>query len=188
MSMATITTTLSVLWLLSEIILALLKRAKTIDTRRDKSSFKIIWIAIAISVSAGVFLGSQSLGHFGGDSMLFPLVGIALMICGIVVRWVAILTLKRQFTVDVAISAHHRLVKEGIYHYVRHPAYSGSLLSFLGLGLVFANYMSMITVFVPICAALLYRIHVEERALIDNFGEEYLTYRASTKRLIPYVF
>jgi protein-S-isoprenylcysteine O-methyltransferase Ste14 len=188
MNMEVITITLSALWLSSEIILSLLKRAEITDKRLDKSSFKIVWIAIAISVATGVSIGFQPFGHFGGDSEIFPIAGVALMIFGIVVRWYAIFTLKRRFTVDVAITADHRLIKEGIYHYVRHPAYAGSLLSFFGLGLVFANYLSIITIFIPICSALLYRIHVEEKALITNFGDEYINYRASTKRLIPHIF
>jgi protein-S-isoprenylcysteine O-methyltransferase Ste14 len=37
-------------------------------------------------------------------------------------------------------------------------------------------------------AALLYRIHVEEFALEDAFGEQYAEYRKTTKRLIPWVW
>jgi protein-S-isoprenylcysteine O-methyltransferase Ste14 len=41
---------------------------------------------------------------------------------------------------------------------------------------------------VPSFAALLYRIHVEEKALCDAFGEEYQEYSRITKRLIPGVY
>jgi protein-S-isoprenylcysteine O-methyltransferase Ste14 len=188
MNIAVTTISISAVWLSSEIILSFLNRAKSADHRLDKSTFRIIWIAIAISVSAGVYIGSHRLGRFSENSLLFALIGIAMMICGIILRWAAILTLKRQFTVNVAITQGHRLVKEGVYRFLRHPSYAGSLLSFLGLGLVFANYLSVIAIFVPICLALLYRIRVEERALADNFGAEYLEYCASTKRLIPYLY
>jgi protein-S-isoprenylcysteine O-methyltransferase len=158
MSTKVITITISSFWLTSEIILSFVKRARTSDSRLDKSSFKIIWIAIALSISAGVYLGLHPFGHFGGGSAIFPIAGILLMICGLVVRWFAIITLKRQFTVNVAIAADHRLVKEGVYRRVRHPAYAGSLIAFFGLGLYFANYLSIITIFIPICLALLFRI------------------------------
>ena len=105
-----------------------------------------------------------------------------------VVRWLAIISLKHQFTVDISITRNHQLVTKGIYRFVRHPAYAGSLLSFFGLGLFFANYLSILIIFIPICAAFLYRIRVEEKALLDNFGEEYANYCASTKRLIPEIF
>jgi protein-S-isoprenylcysteine O-methyltransferase Ste14 len=90
--------------------------------------------------------------------------------------------------VDVSITQDHRIIRKGIYRFVRHPAYAGSLLSFFGLGLCLANYFSILIIFLPICSAFLYRIHVEEKALIDNFGNEYINYCASTKRLIPGIF
>jgi protein-S-isoprenylcysteine O-methyltransferase Ste14 len=37
-------------------------------------------------------------------------------------------------------------------------------------------------------AALLYRIHVEERALRGAFGEEYVAYSRVTKRLVPGIY
>ncbi|MGA9118248.1 MAG: isoprenylcysteine carboxylmethyltransferase family protein, partial [Bacteroidota bacterium] len=106
----------------------------------------------------------------------------------LLVRWLAILSLKRQFTVDVSIAEDHRIIRTGMYRFVRHPAYAGSLLSFLGLALCFSNYVSMVIIFVPICLAFLYRIHVEEEALINAFGSQYLDYCASTRRLIPGIF
>jgi protein-S-isoprenylcysteine O-methyltransferase Ste14 len=68
---------------------------------------------------------------------------------------------------------------------VRRPACAGNPLSFLGLGLFSANYPSMLIIFLPIYSAFLYRIHVEEKAFISNFGEEHVNDCASTKRLIP---
>lgn len=178
----------SVPWLASEIFLARFRRARTSDGQFDKSSMRIIWTAIAVSVNTGIFFGFQSVGRFGAGSLVFQVAGLVLIVCGLVVRWVAILTLKSQFTVDVAITEHHRLVTRGIYRYLRHPSYSGSLLSFLGLGLACVNYISILVIFTPICGAFLHRIRIEERVLADNFGAEYRNYCSSTKRLIPFVF
>jgi len=179
---------LSVLWLGSEIGLSRLKRAAATDRRVDRSSFRLLWVVILLAVTVGVLIGLQRVGRFGGGSGRLPVAGIILIIGGLLIRWLAIFSLRRQFTVDVAISPDHRLITAGIYHYLRHPAYAGSLLSFLGLGLLFSNYLSVLTIFVPICSAFLYRIHVEEKALIEAFGADYLDYCASTKRLIPGIF
>jgi protein-S-isoprenylcysteine O-methyltransferase Ste14 len=179
---------ISVIWLASEISLARMKRAGEADRRLDRSTLRLLWITIFISVNGGVFLGLQPVGHFSNGSAIAPITGIALIIGGLGVRWYAILSLRRLFTVDVAITKDHRLVKEGIYRWIRHPSYIGSLLSFLGLGLCFSSYLSTIVIFVPICCAFLFRIRVEERALAEAFGDEYTQYRASTKRLIPGIF
>ena len=139
-------------------------------------------------MTIGIVLAFQRVGHFGEGSRVFPAVGIILIIGGLLVRWIAIVSLKSQFTVDVSITKDHRIVSTGMYRFVRHPAYAGSMLSFLGLGLFFANYLSILMIVVPICSAFLYRIHVEEKTLIDAFGGEYLHYCNSTKRLIPGIF
>jgi len=143
---------------------------------------------IFVGVNGGILLSHQRIGYFGNGSRVFPIAGLILIICGLLIRWIAIVSLKHQFTVDVSITKDHRIIRKGIYRFVRHPAYAGSLLSFFGLGLCYANYLSILAIFVPICSAFLYRIHVEEKALIDHFGEEYVNYCASTKRLIPGIF
>ncbi len=178
----------SVLWLGSEIILSRVKRSLPTDARFDKSSLRILWVTIISSVTIGVMLGFQRVGYFGGGSNTFPIIGIVLIVSGLVLRWLAILSLKRQFTVDVAITENHRIVTKGIYGFIRHPSYAGSLLSFFGLGLSFANILCAVVIFLPICSAFLYRIRVEEKALIDAFGEEYIRYRVLTERLIPGIF
>jgi protein-S-isoprenylcysteine O-methyltransferase Ste14 len=149
---------------------------------------RTLWITIAASVNFGILIGLQRVGYFGYGSNIFPIAGIAFIICGLIVRWIAIFSLNHQFTVDVSIKKDDRIIKEGIYRFVRHPAYAGSLLSFFGLALFFSNFLSMLIIFVPICLAFLHRIHIEEEALIQAFGSEYLDYCASTKRLIPGIF
>jgi protein-S-isoprenylcysteine O-methyltransferase Ste14 len=188
MNLGIIMITVSILWVGLEIILARTKRSQSTDMRFDKSSLRLLWITIALSVNSGVFLSFQSIGYFGNGSRIFPIVGLILIVCGLFIRWIAIFSLKHQFTVDVSITKDHRIIRKGIYRFVRHPAYAGSLLSFFGLGLFFADYLTMLMIFLPICLAFLYRIHVEEKALINNFGDKYINYYASTKRLIPGIF
>jgi len=165
-----------------------MKHSQPMDAQFDKFSIRRLWITIFVSVNLGVFIGLRQIGHFELGSRIFPIAGITLIICGLLVRWFAIFSLKRQFTVDVSIRRNHRMVKEGIYRLLRHPAYAGSLLSFLGLGVYFSNYLSVLIIFVPICVAFLHRVHIEEEALIHAFGSEYLDYCASTKRFIPGIF
>lgn len=178
----------SVLWVGSEIILARTKHSASTGVSHDKNSLRVLWITIAIAVNLGVVLGLQPIGYIGFGTKLLPPLGLILIVGGLLLRWIAIFSLKRQFTVDVSIAEGHHIIRTGIYRTIRHPAYAGSLLSFLGLGLCFSNYLSVVVVFVPVCLAFLYRIRVEERVLTDAFGAEYAEYCSSTKRLIPGVF
>lgn len=71
---------------------------------------------------------------------------------------------------------------------VRHPAYSGSILSLFGAALAFRNIAAVCLV--PFCSLICYstRIRVEEKALEAQFGKEYADYKRSTYRLFPYIF
>ena len=113
---------------------------------------------------------------------------IALIVAGVVLRWAAIATLRRYFTVDVAIRSDHRVVSPGLYGIVRHPMYLGSFLSFVGLGIAFMNWLSVVVIATVTALAFAYRISVEERALVTALGDDYRAYAARTKRLIPGVF
>ena len=178
----------SVVWLGSEIALSRVKHSRSSDVQLDKSSIRVLWLTIVISIVVGIAVASSRIGYVESAARLAGIAGLVSILCGLVIRWIAILTLRRYFTVDVAIAKDHHLVRAGIYRFVRHPAYTGSLLSFAGLGLSFSNYLTLALIVVPISAAFLHRIRIEEEALVRVFGEEYLSYRASTRRLIPGIY
>lgn len=71
---------------------------------------------------------------------------------------------------------------------MRHPAYTGLLLRYLGFGLAFANWLSAALIFLPLLCVTAYRIRVEEQALHEHFGEEYAAYAGATKRLVPGIY
>ena len=177
----------SAIWVASEIGVAVVKRARSEGERRDRGSLVVLWILITLATVAGAnlrFLRATRIAH--ADAAFWT--GIALIIAGVVLRAAAIATLRRYFTVDVAIREGHELVDRGIYGVIRHPAYTGSLLSFLGLGLAFGNWASVAVIMLVAGAAFAYRIAVEERALVAHFGERYRAYAARTKRLVPGIY
>ncbi len=111
---------------------------------------------------------------------------LALMLLGLVLRWCAISVLGRSFTVTVGIRAEQRVVERGPYQYVRHPSYTGSLLTIAGILLCCTNALSLLSFLLPI-AGYAYRIRVEERAHIEGLGEPYRAYMRRTRRLIPFI-
>lgn len=156
--------------------------------RRDRSSLRFLWLTITLALFIGVYMGMKGIGYVAIVAPWISYLGLTLILLGLLLRWSAILTLRRYFTVDVAIVKDHKIVDRGLYKYLRHPAYSGTLLSFLGLGLTFSNWLSLLIIVVPITGAFLYRIRIEEDALRLAFGEEYTAYCRRTKRLIPGIY
>lgn len=177
------------LWVASEIGLALARRSGTrAADSPDRSSLRVLWVTIVVSVTAGVMVAGLHRGVFGGRATAWPAIGVGLILGGLALRWWAILSLGRAFTVDVAIAEGQRLVERGLYRVIRHPSYTGSILSFIGFGLVLGNWASLLAIVIPITAAFRYRIGVEERALREGFGEEYAGYMRHTRRLVPFLY
>ena len=176
---------ISSMWFLSEILINLLTRSKKAEAKsHDQNSLGKIWIVIVLSVTAGVFI-AFSYPKFGAIRYFS---GISLMVIGITLRLFTIFSLKSLFTADVAIHYDHKLKTDGIFKRVRHPSYSGSLLTFLGFGLTLGNWVSLIIVFLPVLGVFLYRINIEEKALMNNFKDEYIDYQKKTKKLIPFIY
>ncbi len=114
--------------------------------------------------------------------------GIGLLLLGVALRWYSIWTLGRYFTPEVAVSTDQTVVQRGPYRLVRHPAYSGTLLTMLGIGLATGNWASLIALMACVCAGYSYRVQVEETALVRTLGQPYLDYMRRTRRFIPLLF
>jgi protein-S-isoprenylcysteine O-methyltransferase len=180
--------TLSALLLASEIALAVAKRSKSLATGQDRLTLPLLWIVIGASIFAGLYLRAAFPQARLPHPQTFYAIGLILFVLGLIIRWIAIVHLGRFFTVNVAIADDHQLITTGPYRYVRHPSYTGTLLIFLGFGLCMLNIFSLAAVFLPITAAFLWRMHVEETALKQAFGDSYQTYAAATPRLIPLLY
>ncbi len=187
--MAAILNALTLAWVVSEVVLALWVRATRVAaTKRDRGSLALMWIAIAFGVTAANVVRFRSAGAIDASRSVVLAAALALLVAGLMLRLAAILTLGRFFTVDVAVQTGQHVVRTGAFRAVRHPSYSGLLLAFAGLGLSYGNWVSLFTMLVPIVAAVLYRIHVEEDMLRRAFGDEYADYCRATKRLIPGIY
>lgn len=177
-----------IVWLLIEIVLNLALKSKPASSAdKDKNSLSLIWITLVCAIICGIF-SARWLEIPVTKSNWIVYAGLLAITGGIVIRCTAIFTLGKFFTVNVALHDQHTLIQHGFYKYIRHPAYTGSLLSFLGLGLSFNNWVSLAIVFIPILIAFLYRIHIEEKLLLESFGTAYAAYMNNTKRFIPGIY
>lgn len=170
----------------SEVALAITRRSSERTVSKDANSLRVLWVVIAVCVWLSIQVRSLC-----PHALLPPWsvqVGVVIFTIGIVLRWYSIIHLGRFFTVNVAIAADHQLVDTGPYRFARHPSYTGALFAFVGFGMVMRNWASLLTISLPIAFAFLYRIQVEERALVQALGDRYRVYIKQTKRLIPFVY
>jgi protein-S-isoprenylcysteine O-methyltransferase len=155
---------------------------------RDRGSLAAFDVTGVLTIPAGIALGFTDIGRVSAGEPYPAAAGLVLLVAGTGLRWAAIRCLWSYFTVNVTILEGHRVVRSGLYRLVRHPSYTGLLARYLGLGLALANWLSLAVVFLPLLGATVYRIRVEEDALRERFGEEYLSYARETKRLVPGLF
>jgi len=115
-------------------------------------------------------------------------VGIVLMGLGAALRMWAVIALDQFFTMEVMIFPNHQIVKKGPYRLLRHPSYAGVFIVTLGFGLASGYLLVLLSVFIILACTLGYRIYVEEKALKEKFGDEWVAYAEKTWKILPGIF
>jgi protein-S-isoprenylcysteine O-methyltransferase Ste14 len=180
---------LGLVYLFSEVLLTATRRSRSrTGTKQDRSTLGVLWLVIMVSVTAGVFVTMNWPAVALPHGKMFSDAGVFLFVAGLVLRWWAIITLGRFFTVDVTIEKDHELVERGPFRVVRHPSYTGVLLAFVGFALTLHNWAALLVMLLPIFAAFIRRMNVEEEALLRALGSRYADYMRRTKRLVPFVY
>jgi len=176
-------------WILPEVIAWKVKRSADSSKARDQGSLTLItvlwWIGIAMDFGLSLLL-PQAAMSWKRTSLFFA--GICLMLLGTALRWYSAAVLGKYFTFDVAIQSGQILIEVGPYRYIRHPSYSGALLTLVGFGLALGNWAGLAATLSCMGIAYAYRIRIEEAALASALGETYKQYRKRTWRLVPFVF
>lgn len=180
---------LCLVWLASELWLGWRRRSTDAARTRDRGTLRMLLITIYACIALAVWLSYQGWTRYppAPRTNLFW-IGVVLMIAGMLFRGWAVRVLADYFTVDVTIRSDHRLIREGPYRWLRHPSYTGSLATFYGFALALGNVLSLLVIVVPVTAAFLRRIRIEEGVLADAFPDQYAAYARQTKRLIPFLW
>jgi protein-S-isoprenylcysteine O-methyltransferase Ste14 len=157
-------------------------------TKSDKGSLALLMtcsaIGLGVLVSASTVVPSAAIRP---TPVAFA-VGMTMFCAGFGMRRWSEMTLGRYFTFTVMTSTEQPVIASGPYRFVRHPGYTGALLIVVGAGLVAGNWVGLTGWALLVAIALLYRIHVEENALLNATGDRYRAYAAHHKRLIPLIW
>ncbi len=159
------------------------------DSAIEPSSFVVIrstW-AILIVISILLHLIFPSVLRWGNINLhsIFRNIGIIVgLISNALILWVLV-SLGKNISAALKVRANQQLVTTGPYRYVRHPLYSSGILLFIAIGLVSANwYLAVIGIGFQIF--IMYaRTPLEEKILIQHFGNEYELYINTTGAFFP---
>lgn len=74
----------------------------------------------------------------------------------------------------------------GLLQYIRHPMYAGAILLVTGFWLYIPTTATFITCLVVILYIFI-GIQLEERSLIEKYGEAYIAYKKRVPMLVPFI-
>ena len=175
-------------WFLSETLLNRLLHSKSTDKQNaDKNSLLLIWITVVAVIFVAIYIAFNY--HFPiYQNPVFHYLGLGIIYLGIILRIASVLSLGKFFTVDVTIREDHKLKKDGLYRFLRHPSYFASLISFVGFGITINSWPGLFLLIAAVLTVFIYRIKIEEKILIEQFGSEYQDYRKTTSGIIPFIY
>jgi protein-S-isoprenylcysteine O-methyltransferase Ste14 len=113
-------------------------------------------------------------------------IGFSILVTGVILRLLALLKLRENFSMVVESGDKDSLIVDGPYRYIRHPLYLATLFIALSGCIIFTCMVTWIF-FVLTWVSILRRIKVEEAYLISAF-QGYEAYMYHTKKLIPFLY
>ena len=114
--------------------------------------------------------------------------GLVFFLAGIGLRGWSLAALGRYSTYAIVVSPGQPVVATGPYRLLRHPSYTGGLLICAGAGLMSANWAGLAAMTLLPLAVTVWRIRLEETALLTGLGERYRAYASDRKRLVPLIW
>jgi protein-S-isoprenylcysteine O-methyltransferase Ste14 len=143
----------------------------------------IVWLAALVVIGWDFIVLQGADFRFG----VMALIGCCAMLAGLGLRAAARRGLRKQFSYALRTLEDHRLVTQGIYRSIRHPAYLGDMLFHFGLAWLFSSLYGFL-VMLLLVPCFIYRIRIEEGMLVEKFGDEYRHYQWNSKKLIPRLY
>ena len=125
------------------------------------------------------------------DYPLHPVPLLSGALCLVLGLWLfhrAHADLGTNWSITLEVREKHQLVTYGVYRWVRHPMYLALLIYSAGQALVLPNWFVSPSYGVAMVLLFALRLGPEERMMLEEFGKDYETYTATTKRLIPGVW
>ncbi len=138
----------------------------------------LVAFAIPFLLREHLAVGNQLMGFW---------TGIVLLIGGSLLRRHCWRILGEYFTGEVSAKADQPVITKGAYNWVRHPSYTAGILMMAGIGLALGNWASIVLMVSSSVVVYAFRVHVEERLLIDTLGPAYVSYMATRRRFIPFL-
>lgn len=167
------------------VVLPYLKKTPDGSPRKKDVVFQVSGLLLLIAI----LVASVEPLYTPGSLVLSPMIviGTTMFVIGLIITVRAQMTISTNYSWTLEIRDGHTLVESGLYKYVRHPIYTGTLIRLISIPVFTSSLPGFILSLLSI-PVLNYRIGLEEGMLIEEFGEEYERYKERTWRLFPYIY
>ena len=161
-------------------------RALIFKTAKTSSNESLIleWVTgiLVVGLSFAYYINQNP------DTDITMLAGILVFIAGWILQFVARRQLYDDKTFEERLMSGFEAAQTGLYSKIRHPNKAALLLIMIGLCFALGSIWALAVLVFLFLPSVLYRISQEERKLLDQFGDRWMTYKEDTKRIIPGVF
>jgi len=171
----------------------------TKTTEREESTTSRLGHILPIGLASWLLFARTLPGCASGTLPVFPaffcskivapgsavyFTGVGVLVAGLAFAIWARRWLGRNWSGIVTLKQDHELVRGGPYRFVRHPIYTGILLGLAGSAIARDEWRGIFAVLIGY-AALWRKLKLEERWMIERFGDAYRQFQAEVPALIP---
>ncbi len=162
---------------------------KVVQSRKGGLEISLLILAGAAFFLPLIWVASSLLAFADYRLRLIPFVfGVVYILMGLRLFYLSHADLGTNWSITLELREQHRLVTDGVYQHIRHPMYLALLVYSIGLALVLPNWVAGPSYLVAIGLLFALRVGPEERMMLEEFGADYETYMAKSKRLVPGVW
>lgn len=175
------------LWILLSAILMNFYFAKKGYIKKEKKSVVetgsmlgfFIAMVLLVFVNIGKLVVNDTL------TLDIGIIGTFFIFIGMIVNIAGRIRLGENWGNQIKIYEKHTLTTTGIYHLIRHPLYSSTILMLYGFAFLFQNYLVFILVSLIFIPFMIYRARQEEEELFVEFKDAFVEYKSKTGLFLP---
>ncbi|MCX7797193.1 MAG: isoprenylcysteine carboxylmethyltransferase family protein [Melioribacter sp.] len=160
-----------------------LERPSTYLQKLPQNVAALVFVLIIVGIFGIGNLSIKSKEEF----LSVRLVGLIAFVLFSWLQIYAFKTLGVYYTQEIVILRDHKLIRTGLYRYIRHPQYFFQILSDLGAGVALLNYLVIFVVIFVELPLFVLRAMYEDKLLQKHFKEEFLDYKKHSGFFIPFI-
>jgi protein-S-isoprenylcysteine O-methyltransferase Ste14 len=139
----------------------------------------MFFIPLAYSATNWLDFANYSLPNWAGW------LGVFLLMSALLVFWRSHADLGLNWSPSLEIRTEHKLITNGIFGYIRHPMYASQWIWVIAQPLLLQNWLAGFLNMLVFVVFYYLRVGVEEKMMLDTFGNEYREYMNKTGAIIP---